>query len=187
MAAILRPEVALSIVVETERLVLREFSPAEAEALFALNADPAVVRYTGDRAFVDLDEARQLLANYDSYPRRGFGRWSVYLKKTSEYIGFCGLAYRVDTDEVDLGFRFFQRCWGHGYATEAGQVSLELGFERYELQRIVGRAMQTNPASQRVLLKLGMVPVSTFERDGQTWVQHEITADGFRSRPAEHH
>ena len=171
----------MSIVAETERLVLREFSPAEAEALFALNADPEVVRYTGDRAFVDVEEARQLLAGYDAYQRHGYGRWSIYLKETGGYIGFCGLAYRPETDEVDLGFRFYRRCWGKGYATEAGARSLELGFEQSGMQQIVGRSMEANRASQRVLAKLGMTLVSSFEREGQTWLQHEITVERFHA------
>lgn len=167
----------MTIVAETERLILREFSPSEAAALYALNADPEVIRYTGDRAFVDVAEARQLLATYDAYRERGYGRWSIYRKDSGEYIGFCGLAYRPETDEVDLGFRFYRRCWGSGYATEAGQRSLELGFGRYGLTKIVGRAIDGNSASQHVLTKLGMSPLSSFERDGRTWVQYEITAD----------
>jgi ribosomal-protein-alanine N-acetyltransferase len=169
----------MTTVAVTERLMLREFSPADAEALYALNADPEVVRYTGDRAFRDIEEARQLLANYDSYRQRGFGRWSVNLNETTEYIGFCGLAHRSETDEVDLGFRFYRACWGKGYATEAGLASLAIGFEHYGLDRIVGRAMEANLASHRVLTRLGMRRVFSFEREGQRWVQYEITAAEF--------
>jgi RimJ/RimL family protein N-acetyltransferase len=171
----------MTTVAVTERLTLREFSPADAEALYALNADPEVVRYTGDRAFYDVEEARQLLNSYDSYRLHGFGRWSVYLSETNEYIGFCGLAYRAETDEVDLGFRFHRSCWGNGYATEASQASLAIGFGQYGLDRIVGRAMEQNLASHRVLTRLGMRQVSAFEREGHVWVQYQITAAEFRT------
>jgi len=174
----------VSIVTVTERLVLREFSPDEAEAMFSLNADPEVVRYTGDRPFHDLDEARQLLATYSSYRERGYGRWSVYVASTNEYIGFCGLAYRAETDEVDLGFRLYRAQWGRGYATEAGRAALEIGFHRYDLDRIVGRAMRENVASHRTLKRLGMRWVSAFERDGYTWDQYEITASEIEASPS---
>jgi RimJ/RimL family protein N-acetyltransferase len=169
----------MSIISTTERLTLRQFSTAEAADFYALNDDPEVVRFTGDRAFVDVEEARRLLATYDSYQQRGYGRWSVYLRETDQYIGFCGLAYRPQTDEVDLGFRFFRWCWGNGYASEAGWASLALGFEQFSLDRIVGRAMEQNLASHRVLVRLGMHRESSFERDGQTWVQYQITASEF--------
>jgi RimJ/RimL family protein N-acetyltransferase len=171
----------MTIVAVTERLTLREFSPDEAAAIFALNADPEVVRYTGDRAFVDVEEARQLLTTYDAYQQRGYGRWSVYLSESDTYIGFCGLAYRPETDEVDLGFRFHRASWGNGYATEAGRAALALGFGRFGLDRIVGRAMEENLASHRVLTRLGMRRVTAFEREGHRWVQYEISAAEFET------
>lgn len=165
------------IVAETERLILREFSPDDAEGFFEMNADPLVLRYTGDAPFRDVAEARAFLAAYDAYDRSGFGRWSVYERGTGQYVGFCGLNHRPETDEVDLGFRFRQSCWGRGYATEAGAAALRIGFEQYGLHRIVGRAMRDNPASHRVLAKLGMTRTCEFVQDGETWIEFERIAD----------
>lgn len=167
---------------ETERLELRRFSPEDASGFFALNQDPEVIRYTGDVAFLDERAAREFIAKYDHYERYGFGRWSVSLKESGEYLGFCGLKYSPAQDEVDLGFRFRRACWGRGIATEAGRECLRLGFERYDLQRIVGRAMAANPASLRVLEKLGMVQTNRFLQEGRTWIQYGID----RQRRSQH-
>jgi len=154
----------------TARLALHQFAAADAAGFFALNNDPEVMRYTGDEPFADEAAARAFLLAYDHYARYGYGRWSLYRRETGEYAGFCGLKYTPEKDEVDLGFRLMRRYWGQGLATEAARAALRLGFERYDLTRIVGRAMAANAASQRVLVKVGMVPVGRFQEAGVDWV-----------------
>jgi RimJ/RimL family protein N-acetyltransferase len=159
---------------ETGRLELRRFSAGDAPGFFSLNKDPEVIRYTGDVSFADENEARDFILGYNHYSEYGYGRWSVFIKETDEYVGFCGLKYSPEKDEVDLGFRVLRAHWGKGFATEAGRESLRLGFERYGLKKIVGRAMSSNLASHRVLEKLNMVETSQFEENGHAWIQYEI-------------
>ncbi len=158
----------------TERLELRRFSPDDAAGFFRLNEDPEVIRYTGDSAFADENAARDFILDYSHYSRHGYGRWSVYSKLSGQYVGFCGLKYSPEKNEVDLGFRILRKYWGKGYATEAGTESLRLGFHRYGLKKIVGRAMEANLASHRVLEKLKMTRADRFEEEGQIWIQYEI-------------
>lgn len=143
-------------ILETERLFLRELTPEDADFAYHLNLDPEVIRYTGDVAFADLEEARNFLKNYDHYRVYGFGRWGVLEKESGNLLGWCGLKYTPDLDEYDLGFRFFKKYWNKGYATEAAKACLELGFQQFQMERIVGRAMVKNNASIRVLQKIGM-------------------------------
>lgn len=77
---------------------------------------------------------------------------------------------------MDLGFRILRKHWNLGLATEAGAEALRLGFEQFGLTKIVGRALEDNPASHRVLQKLGMVKAGRFEESGQAWLQYEIEA-----------
>jgi len=162
----------MSIVLVTERLVLKEFSPADAQGFYELNLDPEVIRYTGDVPFASVLETESFIRSYDHYERYGFGRWSVFTKDTGDYIGFCGLNHKPALDEVDVGFRLLKRFWGKGYATEAARGSILHGFEEYDLDKIVGRAMQENLASHRVLQKLGMRLEKTFEAEGAVWHQY---------------
>lgn len=155
---------------ETERLLLREFVPDDAESMYLLNRDPEVIRYTGDTAFKDIEEARDLILNYGHYREYGFGRWAVISKPGNEFLGWCGLKYTPELDEHDIGFRFFRKHWNKGYATESAKACIEAGFSRFGINTIVGRAMKENTASIRVLEKLGMHFSNSFDFDGQEGV-----------------
>jgi len=160
----------------TERLELRKFSTEDAPGFYLMNQDPEVMRFTGDEPFPSVIEARLFIQRYDHYAIHGFGRWSVYSRANHKYLGFCGLKYSPEKNEVDLGFRLIRSHWGCGLATEAATESLRLGFERYGLKKIVGRAMQANAASHSVLKKLGMTEIFRFVEDGNSWVQYELKA-----------
>lgn len=142
-------------ILETSRLYFKRFSAEDAAEMYRLNLDPEVVRYTGDRAFASIDEAKTFIQNYDHYDRYGYGRWSIFLKSNKQYLGWCGLKYH-DEGYVDIGFRFHKAHWGKGYATESAQAALSLGFNVLGLKEIVGRVAEDNLASIRVLEKLGM-------------------------------
>jgi [ribosomal protein S5]-alanine N-acetyltransferase len=143
------------IILTTPRFDLREMTVDDAEVAYALNSDLDVVRYTGDVPFADVAAARAFLANYTGY-NNGYGRWAVIDRATNEYMGWCGLKYRTDTAEVDLGYRFAKRFWGRGIATETSLACLKYAFETLELPQVIGEAALENPASIRVLQKVGM-------------------------------
>lgn len=144
-------------IIETNRLLLREFILDDAEKFYQLNLNPNVIRYTGNTAFKSIDEAKKYLENYNDYEKNGYGRWAVINKKTTEFIGWCGLKYGELGNQTDIGFRFFQEVWNKGYATESANASLKFGFETLKLKRIIGRAMKENTASINVLVKIGLV------------------------------
>lgn len=154
------------MIAETERLILRELTIEDSAHFFALNNDPNVLKYTGDVAFQSLEEARDFLKNYSHYMENGFGRWAVIRKEDSAFLGWCGLKMHLNENYVDIGFRFFRKYWGEGYATEAAIKSLELGFTRFELTEIIGRTAKNNVGSIRVLEKIGMAFFKNDECDG---------------------
>ena len=148
----------MSIILETERLILREYTEADAPAFFRLNSDPEVMRYVPDEEMKTVDEAREILITHPlaDYRNRGYGRWACILKTTGEHIGFCGPKYLPEISDVDLGFRFTPANWGKGYATEAARACVNYGFSRLNFDHIVGLAEADNHASIRVLEKVGM-------------------------------
>jgi RimJ/RimL family protein N-acetyltransferase len=79
------------IVLVTERLILREFELTDAEAMFNLNSDEEVLRYTGDKQFESIEDANNFFKNYPDYEKNGFGRWALVTKGDKEVIGWCGL------------------------------------------------------------------------------------------------
>ncbi len=148
----------MKFIIETERLLLREFILDDAEKKFyQLNLNPNVIRYTGNTAFKSIDEAKSFLENYNDYKTNGYGRWAVINKSNNEFIGWCGLKYDKLENETDIGFRFFEEEWNKGYATESATACLQYGFEVLKLNRIIGRAMKENTASIKVLEKIGLV------------------------------
>lgn len=159
---------------ESKRLILRELTPEDAEQFYLLNTDPEVIRYTGDEPFESIESAKQFLEKYDQYQKYGFGRWAVILKADNSFLGWCGLKYTLEKDEVDVGFRFFRKYWNLGYATEAAQVSLETGREKFGINEIVGRAMKENLASVKVLEKIGLTYFDDFNFDGVEGVIYKI-------------
>lgn len=153
-------------ILETPRLYLRRFEKSDAENLFLLNLDPEVIQYTGDISFENIAAAQRFIAYYDHYDKYNFGRWAVIEKSTHEFLGWCGLKYTPNSDEYDIGFRFFQKYWNQGFATEAAKACMVLGFEKYQLRTIVGRAQKENTASIKVLKKIGLTYIGDFEFDG---------------------
>lgn len=151
----------MKLIAETPRLLLRELQPTDAQSFYALNSNPNVIRYTGNTAFATEDEAKEFLENYSDYQLNGYGRWAVILKDSGQFIGWCGLKYDADTQQTDIGFRFFEEEWGKGYATESAEACLHVGLNQFRLACIIGRAMKANTASIRVLEKLGL----TYEQD----------------------
>lgn len=148
----------MNIIIETERLILRTFTPEDALLIYQLNEDPEITRYTGDPVR-DLEHATEVLEKVilPQYTLYNHGRWAVHAKPGLEFLGWCGLKTRPERDfEIDLGYRFLKSAWGKGYATEAAYACLQYGFEKLGHQRIVGRAMPENLASLRVLEKIGM-------------------------------
>ncbi|WP_333853087.1 GNAT family N-acetyltransferase [Epilithonimonas sp.] len=148
-------------ILKTERLLLRELNPDDAENFYKLNLNPNVIKYTGNSAFKDIDEAKEFLENYQDYKINGFGRWAVIEKSNNEFLGWCGLKYDKILDETDIGFRFFEEHWNKGFATESAKACIDFGFENLNLKSIVGRAMKENIASIKVLEKIGL----KFERE----------------------
>ncbi|MDI9257204.1 GNAT family N-acetyltransferase [Flavobacterium sedimenticola] len=164
----------MKTIIETKRCYLREFSVDDAQHFYDLNTDKEVIKYTGDVAFQNVQEARSFLENYHQYQQYGYGRWAVIHKETGEFLGWCGLKFSPDDNETDLGFRFFRKYWNQGYATETAKACIDYGFNELQLIKIVGRAMEANTASIRVLEKVGMSFVGKFEFDLHDGVLYQI-------------
>lgn len=120
----------MKTILETDRLLLREFNIGDAEGFYELNLNPNVIKYTGNSAFKDIDEARTFLKDYSDYQQNGFGRWAVIQKSTQEFLGWSGLKYTEKLDETDIGFRLFEHFWNQGFATESAKACIKYGFEK---------------------------------------------------------
>ncbi len=153
-----RPSGKTQPTLETQRLILRPFAPLDAGT---------VQRLAGDRAVADTTEriphpyedgmAEAWIA---THPQRFQDRqectFAVVLKETSELIGTLGLTLTMAHRRGELGYWIGRAFWSHGYCTEAAQVVVHYGFSVLGLHRIQGKRLTRNPASGRVMEKLGM-------------------------------
>ena len=146
----------MKLIVETDRLLIREFVEQDAEEFYAFNSDPEVMRYTGEALSENVEQVRQMIRAYPDYRMHGFGRWAVVYKPDHRIVGFNGLKYLEELDEVDLGYRFRTDYWGRGIATESSRAIVRYGFERLGLEQIIGLVLPENLRSIRVLEKIGM-------------------------------
>jgi RimJ/RimL family protein N-acetyltransferase len=149
-------------VLETERLVLRHFEPADAGFILRLLNQPSFIRHIGDKRVRSLEDARQyLLAGpIDSYERFGYGLNRVELKANGEPIGMCGLVRRDTLEDADIGYALLEQYWSKGYALESAEAVLTHARDVLGLRRIVAIVAPGNQSSIRLLEKIGL----TFER-----------------------
>ena len=168
------------MIIETERLILREFDLDDVEAVFEFNSNVELQRYTGDKILTSLDEAKEIIADIwlKEYRTYGYGRWATIYKPDNKVIGFAGLKYIPEFNETDIGFRFLPSYWGKGIATEASIEIIKYGFDQLGLSRIIGIAMPDNIGSCRVLEKLGLslYKVDDYDGDGKSYNWYQIEA-----------
>jgi len=144
-------------ILETSRLILREFCTDDADALALVLSDPETMRFYPapyDRAGVENWIAR----NLRRYTDDGHGLWAMILKATGELIGDCGLTVQeVDgSTETEVGYHVRRDLWGQGLATEAARACRDYGFARLSVERIISLIRPGNLPSRRVAEKNGM-------------------------------
>ena len=150
------------MVLETARLTLRRLTRDDAPTMLALLNEPSFLQCIGDRNVRTLDDARAYILNgpIASYDTMGFGLYLTSLRSTGHAIGICGLLKRDALPDVDVGFAFFPKFWGQGYASESASAVLDHARSSFGLTRIVAVTSPRNHMSRHVLEKLGFV----FER-----------------------
>ena len=144
---------------ETDRLLLRQISAEDLDAMMALDSDPEVMRFirTPITEATQKDRLVQLVGRVDQDYGPGLGFWSVVPKETPDrFLGFVLLTTLDGNSEVEIGWRFARETWGQGYATEAAQAVLDYGFRDLALDPIVAVIKPGNQRSLAVAERLGL-------------------------------
>lgn len=155
--------------IETERLILRQWRAEDFAPFGQMNADPVVMEYFPK--LLSREESDGFAAKFKGLiEKNGWGLFAVEIKETGEFIGFVGLN-PVDYDTpftpaVEIAWRLARPYWGKGYATEAAQAALRYGFETLGLAEIVAFTTEQNSRSRAVMERLGM------ERDPEEDFDH---------------
>lgn len=157
----------MQIIVQTPRLIIREFSPEEEESYIALFDDELVTRHLPQRTREQhIKIFRDGLAEYTT--GKVPGRWGMYDAAGGGIIGMCLLRHYADEPgAIEVGYAMFRAYWGKGYGTEMTRALIPYGFEHSDTNVIVAVTTLENTASQNVLLKAGLTRVDDIIRDGE--------------------
>lgn len=175
--------------IDTERLVLRRFTPDDLDELATIFAKPEVFWFPEKRGLSRAETEQMLKDRFIArWDEQGFGLFAVVRKSDERLLGYTGLAVPHFLPEVlpavEVGYRFDPAAWGQGYATEAAAASLDFGFETIGLERIISIYHIENVRSGSVMRRLGM----RVERDtvhpqsGDPLRVYEIFRDDWRAR-----
>jgi len=146
------------IVLETERLVLRRQTTADASFILTLMNDPDWIRNIGDKGIRSVADAEDYIRNVPlaSYDRFGHGFYLMALKDGGAPIGICGLAKRDFMEDADIGYALMPAYRGKGYAYEASAGVLDYARSALGMNRVAAITAPDNEASANLLRKLGL-------------------------------
>ena len=153
----------MNLVIETNRLLLRPLELSDAEAMYAMDKNPAVHKYLWQNPTKTIQESIQLIEYVQNqYKTYHIGRFATILKDTNEFIGWTGIKYVTDQPEngninfYDYGYRLNENFWGKGYATEASIAWLDYVFNEMKIEKMNAYTHSENQASNHILKKIGM-------------------------------
>ncbi len=159
-------------ILETERLLLRELTPDDFDALFAIFGDAETMLYypqAYSQAMLEAVMQRQ----FASYAANGYGLWAIILKSENKFIGDCGLLHQEVEGvlELEVGYHVNRQYWGQGFAPEAAKACFDYGFQTLGRQRLISMIRPENLPSRRVAEKNGLrIEKEPFWRDFQHYV-----------------
>ncbi|MCW5658950.1 MAG: GNAT family N-acetyltransferase [Burkholderiaceae bacterium] len=163
----------------TSRLLLRPFTPADTDAIYALQSNPRVLRYWDSPPWKERARADRFIAVCRQMEQEGAGvRLAVDRAADRVFIGWCCLVQvNPDYRSATLGYCLDEAAWGHGFATEAAAALLQWAFHALDLNRVHAQTDTRNTASSRVLEKLGFAREGMLREDcivegdvSDTWV-----------------
>ena len=151
------------MILETERLYLREMERADLRDLCGMLQDPLVM-YAYEHAFSNVEAQAWLDRQLERYARDGFGLWAVMERDSGALVGQCGLTWQdwSGRQVLEIGYLLRRDRWGRGYATEAAKACKKYAFEALGAREVYSIIRDTNFASQRVALRNGMALRGSF-------------------------
>jgi RimJ/RimL family protein N-acetyltransferase len=170
------------VFLETERLVLRQFTEDDVETLVELDSDPAVMKFiNGGRPTPREEIETEVLPAFLGYYERfeGYGFWAAAEKSTKRFVGWFHFrpAKGAPPGEIELGYRLRREAWGKGYATEGSRALIDKGFAELGVERVVAETMVVNAASRRVMEKAGLAFVRVFHQEWPDYIEGQEEGD----------
>ncbi len=143
---------------ETERLILKPTTIADAEFIRNLFNTPKWIEFIGDRKLNTIKEAENYIETKmtPQIERLGYGNYTIIRKSDGVKVGSCGLYDRAGVQGIDIGFALLPDFEKKGYAFESVNYLKEMALNDFKLDQISGITSKKNKASQNLLVKIGL-------------------------------
>jgi RimJ/RimL family protein N-acetyltransferase len=172
-------------VLETERLLLRQFHEGDLDAYARITSDPLVMRHVGGSPLTRDEAWRSLGYLLGHWKIRGFGLWAAEEKATGRLIGRIGLYRPEGWPGLEVGWLVDRARWGEGFASEGGAASLRHAFEALRARRVISVIEPGNDASIRVAEKLGERLRERIQLQGRRVLVYAIARAEWQARHSE--
>ena len=161
------------MIIETERLVLREYTFDDFNALFEIVSDSETMQHYP--APFDENKTKNWIAwNLENYQKYGFGLWAVVLKESGEFIGDCGITIQnIDSEMLpEIGYHIHKKYWRNGFAKEAARAVRDWVFQNTQYDKIYSYMKYTNVGSYATAMANGMKKVKEYpyQKNGISYV-----------------
>lgn len=165
--------------IETERLLLRNWREEDFEEFVARTNNPGVMRWLGGVKDPELLRERLASRFLAWQEQRGFTFWALERKGSGALLGFCGLKLSDDPGspvegEYEVGWRLREDAWGQGYAKEAAIASLDAAFHRFGAERVAALTVEGNRPSWGLMERLGMRRRPDLDYEGPDWAEGRV-------------
>lgn len=169
---------------ETKRLILRELTMEDFDALHEILSDPEIMQHY-PAPFSEEQTQKWIVRNMERYAELGFGLWAVILKETGELIGDCGVTMQNIHGQLlpEIGYHIHKKHQRQGYASEAARACMDFIFEHMTFNSVYSYMKYTNAASYSVALKNGMSFIEEYDDPVNTRTRvYAITREDWNRR-----
>ena len=151
------------IILETPRLILREYIPEDFDGLYAILSDPETMKHYPS-PYDEKGTLRWLNWSFDNYQRLGFGLWAIERKEDGVFLGDCGITMQnIDGETLpEIGYHIHKDYWRRGYAKEAASAVRNWFFTHTDFGRVYSYMSYTNVASYSTAASIGMTRVKEY-------------------------
>jgi RimJ/RimL family protein N-acetyltransferase len=162
--------------IETERLLLRDWREEDLDPFVRHTNTPAVMRWLGGVQDPEALKARWRERVFDRQEALGFTFWAVERKEDGALLGFCGLKISNEPNspvngEYEAAWRFREDSWGQGYAREAAFATLDFALGRLAAPRVVALTVPGNRRSRGLMERHGMHRRADLDFEGAPWAE----------------
>ena len=166
------------MIMETERLRIREYTEEDFDALYEILSDGETMKYY-PRPYDENGVRRWIDWCLESYRQNGFGLWALELKETGTFIGDCGISMqRIDGELLpEIGYHVHKKYWRQGYAKEACRAVKDWLFENTDYPCTYSYMNRENIASRATAASNGMTLIKEYVSDGEALAVYAITRE----------